>query len=445
MKIQPEDVTEKSDKFEAHLAMEGLLVGAVGGIVVVAYRFCLEHAESWMQEIVQAAKGNALYMAGWFLVLVILAILVARIITWEPYAASTGVPQLEAEHLSKIHPNWWRVLIAKFSSGVLCTFGGLALGRCSPSVQLGAMAGKGVSKALKRDEDEEEILRTCGASAGMAAIFHAPLAGAIYGLEQIHKSFTMIAFLPALAAAVAADFLVAVFLGTDTIFQLGTVNPFPVQYYGLLLLMGIILGLVAVFYDWIVLKVKALFDSAKKVPTTIKVMIPFLCAGVLGFIHPTLLGGGHGLITELTTGDVLISFMLVVVIVRILFFAISFGSSAPGGIFFPLLVLGAYVGGIFVSVVIEYFGLDPMYFDTFVVLAMGGFFSAVARAPLTGMVLMLELTGSINQLLPLAFISLVAFVIASILEPTPLSNNLRDQLIKKEEQKAKEKETQAGS
>ncbi len=444
MRIEPIDEREDSDKIEVHLVGEGLLVGLAGGIVVVAYRFCLEHAEELTQTIVNGARGNALYMALWFLVLAILAILVARIITWEPFAASSGVPQLEAEHLGKVDVTWWRVLIGKFVSGVMCTFGGLAMGRCSPSVQLGAMAGKGVSKALGRDEEEEEILKTCGASAGMAAIFHAPLAGAIYGLEQIHKSFTMIAFLPALAASVAADFLVAVFLGTDTIFNLGVVEPFPVRYYILLVILGVILGAVAALYDWIVLKVKSVYDHAKKVPTTVKILIPFLCAGVLGFIHPTFLGGGHGLIDELTAGDMLISFMVVVIVVRILFFAISFGSSAPGGIFFPLLVIGAYIGGIFISLGIQYLGIDAQYFDTFVVLAMGGFFAAVARAPLTGIVLMLELTGSINQILPLALIALTAFVVASFLRPTSLSNNLRDQLIHREEEKNKSGETQAG-
>ncbi len=430
----------KQDRHEVKLIGEGLLVGLAGGLLVVLFRYCLEHAEKWMKAILAAATGNPLYMAGWILALILMAVIVSLLIKWEPFASGSGIPQLEAEHQNVIDQTWWRVILAKFSSCFLCVFGGLALGRGGPSVQLGAMAGKGVSQALKRDKDEEEILKTCGASAGLAAIFHAPLAGAIYGLEQIHKNFSMIVFLPALAAAVVADLLVAFFLGTDTIFQLGAVEEIPIHYYLLLLVLGVILGLVAAFYDWIVLKVKSWYDHAKKVPDMIKIMLPFLCAGLLGFIHPDLLGSGHGLIDELTGTEVALSFMIIVILVRILFFAISFGSGAPGGIFFPLLVLGAYVGGAFATICIQNFGVDPTFFNTFVILAMGGFFAAVVRAPLTGIVLLFELTGSFSQLLPLAFISLTAYAVAKLIKPVSISDDLREGLIAK--QKAKQADGQ---
>ncbi len=437
----------EQDRREVKLIGEGLLVGLAGGLLVVAFRYCLEHAEKWMKAILADITGNPFYMALWILALILMAVIVSLLIKWEPDAAGSGIPQMEAEHQEKIDQSWWRVILAKFSSCVLCVFGGLALGRGGPSVQLGAMAGKGVSKVLKRDKEEEEILKTCGASAGLAAVFHAPLAGAIYSLEQVHKNFSLIVFLPALAAAVAADLLVALFLGTDTIFQLGAVEEIPIHYYLLLLILGVILGLIAAFYDWIVLKVKSWYDNAKKVPDTIKIMIPFLCAGLLGFIHPDLLGSGHSLIDELTGTEMALSFMIIVILVRILFFAVSFGSGAPGGIFFPLLMLGAYIGGVFATICIQNFGVDTSFFNTFIILAMGGFFAAVVRTPLTGIVLLFELTGSFSQLLPLAFISLVAYAVAKLVKPVSISDQLREGLIAKREakqQKADNKEAEQG-
>ncbi len=431
----------KKDRYEVILIGEGLLVGLAGGLVVVFFRFCLEHAEKWLRAILAAVTGNPLGMAGWIAALLVMAVIISLLLKWEPFASGSGVPQMEAEHQDVIDQTWWRVLLAKFSSCFLCVFGGLALGRGGPSVQLGAMAGKGVSKALKRDEEEEEILKTCGASAGLAAIFHAPLAGAVYGLEQIHKNFSMVVFLPALAAAVVADLLVAVFLGTDTIFQLGEVEEMPVHYYLLLLVLGLILGVIAAFYDWIVLKVKSLYDRAEKVPSTVKLMIPFLCAGFLGFTYPDLLGSGHGLIDELTGTEMALGFMIIVILIRILFFAVSFGSGAPGGIFFPLLMLGAYIGGAFATVCIQSLGVDVSYFNTFVILAMGGFFSAVVRTPLTGIVLLFELTGSFSQLLPLAFISLVAYAVAKLIKPVSISDDLRESLIAKQKKQQKEQDS----
>ncbi len=430
----------KDDRYELKLIGEGLLVGVAGGLLVIFFRYSLENAEDWMKDMLREVTGQPLLMAGWILALILMALIVSGILKWEPLAGGSGIPQLEAEHMGKVDQTWWRVIIAKFTSSFLCIFSGLAVGRCGPSVQLGAMAGKGVSKAMKSDPEEEEILKTCGASAGLAAIFHAPLAGAVYGLEQIHKQFSMLVFLPALAASVIADLLVAAILGTDTVFELGEVEELPIHYYLLLLLLGIILGVIAAFYDWIVLAVKSWYDHAKKMPDTIKIMIPFLCAGVIGFISPDLLGSGHGLINDLTGTEMALSFMIIVILIRIIYFAVSFGSGAPGGIFFPLLVVGAYIGGAFITVCIQSFGVDMSYFNTFVILAMGGFFAAVVRAPLTAIVLGFELTGSFTQLLPLAFICLVSYAVAKLIKPVSISDSLRDALIAK--QAAKKEATQ---
>ncbi len=90
-----------------------------------------------------------------------------KLLKWEPLISGSGIPQLEGEMTGKLNQVWWRVLIAKFTGGFLSLLGGLSLGREGPSIQLGAMVGKGVSKILDRGRTEEKFLLTCGASAGL--------------------------------------------------------------------------------------------------------------------------------------------------------------------------------------------------------------------------------------------------------------------------------------
>ena len=167
----------RAGHFQVVLIGEGLVVGGIAGLVIVLYRMFLEYAGQWLNSILEFCKGNPVRIVGWFLVLFILAVLVGKLLQYEPMISGSGIPQLEGEMAGKLDQRWWRVLPAKFLGGFLCLLGGLALGREGPSIQLGAMVGKGVSKGMERGVTEEKYLLTCGASAGLAAAFHAPLAG----------------------------------------------------------------------------------------------------------------------------------------------------------------------------------------------------------------------------------------------------------------------------
>ena len=109
---------------------------------------------------------------------------------------------------------------------------------------------------------------------------------------------------------------------------------------------------------------------------------------------------------------------------KFLFSIISFGSGAPGGIFFPLLVLGAFIGGVFALACVQYLGLDPGYVNNFVVLAMAGYFTAIVRAPMTGLILIFEMTGSVSQMLSLAVVALAAYIVATWLKSKPIYDSL---------------------
>lgn len=435
-------IIRSAGHFQVVLIGEGIIVGGIAGFVVILYRMVLEFANDALHQILDFIGKHPIRIAGWFFLLLLLAFIVGKLVTAEPMISGSGIPQLEGEMTGKLEQNWWKVIACKFLGGFLCLLGGMALGREGPSIQLGAMAGKGVSKGLERGKTEEKFLLTCGASAGLAAAFHAPLAGVMFSLEEVHKNFSVSVLMSVMASSLTADFLATTVFGMTPVFTFDIIKPLPVQYYGMILLLGAILGVLGAFYNWFTLKVQSLYNQAEFLNVTAKLAIPFICAGILGITAPELLGSGHMLIEYLTNVDVMLGTVIFILISRFIFSAVCFGSGAPGGIFFPLLVLGGFIGGVFATTGVQYFGMDAVYINNFVVLAMAGYFSAIVRAPLTGIILIFEMTGSLTQMLSLSIVSIIAYITATLLESKPIYESLLERLLIKQEaaDKAKQEE-----
>ena len=188
------------------------------------------------------------------------------------------------------------------------------------------------------------------------------------------------------------------------------------------------LGFSGIIYNVCLIKTQELYKKLTCINTKFKIIIPFVLAGILGLTFPVALGGGHALITELNI-EASISFLLIALLVKFIFSMISFGSGAPGGIFFPLLVLGSAIGAIFAKIIIPVFGLNPELFYNFIIIAMAGYFTAIVRAPLTGIILMIEMTGSLDQLLPLIITSALAYITAEHFQNKPIYESLLEKML----------------
>ena len=429
MKKDTSNTIKRAQRFPVILIGEGLLVGAVSGLVVMFYRIALTYAGEWLNEILAFIKGHPLRILVWFAVLILLALIVGRLVKWEPMISGSGIPQVEGEVLGKLKEDWKRVLPAKFIGGFLCLFGGLSLGREGPSIQLGAMGGQGVSRLLDRGKTEERYLMTCGASAGLAAAFHAPLAGMMFALEEIHKGFSVSLLVSVMTASVTADYICSHIMGIDPVFQFELDRFLPQELYWTLLLLGVLLGLMGALYNKVMTKAQDLYKKPGFLNETSRLVIAFLAAGVLGLLMPSVLGSGSNLIVSLTDGEMVLTLVLLTFVVKFLFSAVSFGSGAPGGIFFPLLILGALIGGAFAMAGVEFFGMDPGYINNFVLLSMAGFFTAIVRAPITGIILLFEMSGSVSQMLSLAIVSVVAYITATLVKSEPIYESLLNRLI----------------
>lgn len=428
--MKKNDMWKRARRIPVMLITEGLCVGLIGGFIVLLYRVALTFAGNWLIKILSYLKGNPFRCAVWFLILMALAWIVGRLVKWEPMISGSGIPQVEGEVSGRLSQNWKRVLPAKFAGGFLCMLGGLSLGREGPSIQLGAMAGQGISRALGRGKREEKFLMTCGASAGLSAAFHAPLAGMMFAVEEIHKTFSIPILLPVMTASVTADYIASHILGLDPVFHFQITEYLPQNYYWLLILLGILVGVSGVFYNWGMLKAQELYRKIPFLKETGRLLIAFLTAGMLGLVMPSVLGSGSGLIVSLTKGEMVLGMVVLTLVVKFLFSAVSFGSGAPGGIFFPLLILGALLGAVFAMTGAEFFGLDPVYINNFVLLGMTGFFTAIVRAPLTGIILLFEMSGSISQMLSLSIVSVTAYIVATLMRSEPIYDSLLKRILK---------------
>ena len=444
MRKNTSQTMKRAQRLPVILIGEGLLVGASAGLVVMFYRIALTFAGQWMNAVLRWMKGDVLRTALWFAALLVMALLVGRLVKWEPMISGSGIPQVEGEVLGKLKQNWKKVLPAKFAGGFLCLLGGLSLGREGPTIQLGAMSGQGVARLLDRGRTEERYLMTCGASAGLAAAFHAPLAGMMFSIEEIHKGFSVSILVSVMTSSVTADYICSHIMGLDPVFQFQLEYMLPQNYYWMLLVLGVILGVLGAFYNKMMLLAQKLYKKPGFLNETGRLIIAFMAAGVMAVLMPSVLGSGGDLIVDLTGGGLVLGAAVLTFVMKFLFSAVSFGSGAPGGIFFPLLVLGALIGGIFAMAGVELFGLDPIYINNFVLLAMAGYFTAIVRAPITGIILLFEMSGSVSQMLSLAVVSVAAYITATLLKSEPIYESLLNRILEGQNTEAKEKTSAGG-
>ncbi|MDD6728653.1 MAG: ClC family H(+)/Cl(-) exchange transporter [Eubacteriales bacterium] len=420
---------EYSRKESIYLIVRGLEVGVVAGLVSVLYRYSLSFAESGLMRVIDFVKGNPLKIAVWFVVLALIGVGISFLNKWEPMAAGSGIPQVNGEIKGNFNPSWIRIILCKFIGGTASVFSGLSLGREGPSVQLGGMAAKGVARLTKADRTTELRMISCGAGAGMAAAFNAPLTGIMFVLEEIHRTFDKNILCMGIVSAITADFISKLFFGQSTTFNYDTVN-FPLRYYWLLALIGVILGISGALYNLVMVKAQDIYKSIKAVPNYIKMPIVFVFSGIVGLVMPQILCGGHTMSEMLLSERPTLTYTIILLVCKFLFGVISFACGAPGGTLYPLCVLGAYLGAVFGLVSMDVLNLGPEFYEEFVVIGMAGFFSSIVRSPITGIVLVYELTGNMNNILPLATVSLISYATANLMGVSPIYESLLERILK---------------
>lgn len=436
---------ERFRNMKHKMTLQGVLVGILTGIVVGLFRLIIEKAEflrtNYMLPLIGSGKLWLLIM-----IVMIIAFFVYIMAKWQPLASGSGIPQVKAELRGQLKQPVYRLLIAKFTGAVLAIGAGLSIGREGPSIQLGALVGKGYARVTRRLPVEEKMLLTCGAGAGLAGAFCAPFSGAVFALEELHKNFSVDVLVSTMAACISANFVSAYIFGLDPVFNLSIPSRLPLKQYWILLIMGVLLGLLGNIYNNLMMKALRTYD---KLPKPLAIGVAFALAIVVMLFMPQALGGGHSVVGQIAHGEFTLGFgilgnkiglgilisLIIFFIVKLIFSAISFGSGVAGGIFLPLLVLGAIVGGIFGEAFNQINGSNELYIANFVILGMVGMFSAIVGAPATGVILITEMTGDLQNFFPLVIVGLISYMVADATGTSPIYDLLLDRLMSKDRDK----------
>ncbi|HVZ64641.1 MAG TPA: H(+)/Cl(-) exchange transporter ClcA [Lacunisphaera sp.] len=412
-----------------HIVLKAVLVGIVAGVLGSIFRLALEKGEHLRDLLI------ALSPAGWGLPTAILigavggGVGVWLVRRFAPHAAGSGIPHLKAVLLREAEPEWKRLIPIKFAGGVLSTSGGFALGREGPTVQMGSAAGHMVSELfrVRAGEGERRALISAGAGAGLAAAFNAPLSGLIFVLEELHGNFTPVMFIAAFLASVSADVVSRLLMGELPVFHFTHMAAPGVTTLPWAALLGVGAGVFGVLFNRCLLATLDLRERLMRWPAFMVGAVVGVFVGFIGWVVPGLAGSGGPLVQLALSGRIALTLLPLFIVARFSLTMVSYGSGAAGGIFAPLLVLGA-LGGVWLgSGVHRLFeashSLTP---QVFAVLGMGAMFTAIVRAPLTGIVLMIELTGSYDFMLPLLVSCMAAYGVAEWLGNRPIYEALRE-------------------
>ena len=419
--------------FRLKLFFEGILTGAFAGVVVVCFRLVLAWTSTERPKLF-AFLGSSDF--GWTALLFVCLIGIALILSWlikmVPMSTGSGIPQVKGILAGHLRMSWLKVIGAKFIGGLLGIGAGLSMGREGPSVQLGAAAGQGVSRILRRSSMEEKYLLTSGAAAGLSAAFNAPLAGVMFALEELHKNFSPVVLASAVAASVTADFVTRYVFGQGAVFDFHNIPLMPFHYYLYVVVLGLLIGAFGVLFNSSLVKFQIFYEKLPLLPQKLKPAIPLVAAGFLGFVLPQVLGGGAHLINSLPQAHYALTILLVILIGKFIFTMLSYGTGVQGGIFMPLLAIGALSGNVYGSLVAQYLHVDPLYVNNFVILAMAAYFSAIVKAPITGSILIMEMTGNMEQLLPLVTVCMSAYIASDVLKGKPIYDVLLNRILAKQ-------------
>ncbi len=431
-----------SKRNRLRLIFFSLLTGIFTGCVVSGYNFLLKYAVIVRNNLIEKSNISIFFI---ILLFVLMACFIQYTIKKFPMISGSGIPQVMGLIQNKFKFNWLPELIFKFFSGLLAIFLGFSMGREGPSIHLGALVGEGINKVTKRKEIEKKYLITCGSSAGLAATFNAPLSGAIFAVEELHKFFTPILLVCVLMATLFSNMTAKFLLGNRLSFASFHFIK-PIQYSfkttSLHVILIAILSLFMVFFaylfNYFIVQFKKVYDKTK-ISGYIKISLVSILSLLIILFLPEITGGGHELVEHLFNSTLTFKLLLLFFVGKFIFTMICYATGSPGGIFLPLLVIGALLGKLYGMGLSSILNISTNYENLFVLIAMTSYFTAVVRTPITGIVLILEMSGNFSNLFSLAIAATMTYLLSELLNQKSVyeilyenmlhSNNYKNEVI----------------
>ena len=414
------------------LVAQALIVGAGTGLVIGLFRWLYTHISAF---IVSSIQGHDLYSLsftlGLGLALVLLALISGWIVHKEPLLGGSGIPQVELTLRGHLPLPWLRLLLGKFVGTLICLSGGLSVGREGPSIQMGAAVGCGVGALWFGKNSVMPRFLIAGSAAGMTAAFGAPCAGLLFAFEEMKTVITVPLLLFTACAAGAAYIVIESLFGFGLVYPFAHLAPLAWQQYPSLLVWAAAIGLLGALYNAGIMGAFLLWDKQKIFSSLSRPLVPFLCSGLLLYAYPQVLVGFGVSVDNLEQGGLALAALGLLLLIKIAFSILSFSSGVSGGLLMPMLSIGAMAGALMGTFALGQGLVQADQLGTLITLSMGALFAATVRAPLTGGVLVLEMTGAWSCAPAMLVAVYTATFVANHLHSAPIYDAIKVRLLKR--------------
>ncbi|MFG1418771.1 H(+)/Cl(-) exchange transporter ClcA [Xanthobacter sp. V0B-10] len=409
-----------------------VLVGTLAGALGAAFHMLSSAVLGWPALILPYFEGpEALgVLAAVSAVMVLVSVALVR--AFVPEASGSGVQEIEGALDGQREVRWKRILPVKFVAGVLSLGSGLVLGREGPTIHMGASVAKAVGDGFALTIRDGRGLLAAGGAAGLAAAFNAPLAAILFVIEETRRQFPygLRTYSAVIIASVMSAIVTEMIGGTAPMMALQT-QQMPFWLMPAFAVLGLVLGGLGVVFNWAVV---AGLEASRRIGLKVSpYLVPLVVGAAIGpllILRPEATTGGEALAVSLATHHLPLVTMAMIVVIRFVMTMASYSTGVPGGIFAPILALATSVGVLFAMLLDLAIPLPPGAVAAFGVAAMGGLFSSTIRAPLVGMVLVAELTGAYDLMVPVIITCVVANVVAEGLGGKPIYEVLLDRTLR---------------
>lgn len=396
--------------------------GVFGATIAIIIKNLLHFTTNILSTAFPHAQMNYLYLAFPLAGIILTMLYVSNIVKDNlSHGVSIALKSMSKNSGKLRRHNIYTSMVA---SSITVGLGG-SVGLEAPIVLTGSAAGSNLAQFFNLSPKNTRLLLACGSAAAMAAIFKAPIAGIVFSIEVLMLDLTAAAILPLLISAATGTVLSILFLGENVMFHATMTAPFAVGNTPFYIILGILAGLLSVYFMRMLRNIEGKFKTIKSKWT--KAIIGGLLLGGLIFVFPIFYGEGYENINHLLTGDMyalfnnsplyflldhkifLYLFIIAVILLKVVASALTTASGGVGGVFAPTLFVGAFLG-FFVAGIFNYFFNMGLPVANFVLAGMAGVMSGVMHAPLTGIFLIAELSTGYSLLIPLMFTSSLAYI-----------------------------------
>lgn len=406
-------------------ALGGIGVGVVGG----AFRQALLHAGDGRRSFLSWAGDQR--WVGWVLVVAVVAAgaaLARALVRLVPVASGSGVQHVEAVWRGEVEPTTWLLLPVKFAGAVVGIGSGLVLGREGPTIHMGAVIGSEAGRAFSLDADDRRLLQTALGGAGLAVAFNAPLAGAVFVFEEVARSFRLRLALPTLIGSATAIACSRGIVADQPDFLVAPVARPSGWMVVTFVVFGLVTGVLGIAYNRLIVAGVDLFARFPRWSPEARAAVVGGVVGLVLWFDPLLAGGGDVLAQRVLDGGITTLALAGYLAVRFVMGPWSYSAGTPGGLFAPLLAVGAVWGALAARLVDPVWPAAVASPAALAMVGMAAFFSAVVRAPLTGMVLIVEMTAVTSLLVPMLAACFAAVLVATLVGAEPIYDSLRARL-----------------